>query len=145
MTRRSFTLIDVVEILVHWQAGRAKAESGRSLGIDRATSENTLPAQRRRASARAPTVRAEQSGRSSAWFPELVDPRARSLTHSVIAPFHPVIEEMLKTNAVTTVHERGLEASLTSFRRYVWLELPEQAQRGEVSVSRPAVSPGDEA
>ncbi len=37
MTRRSFTVIDIVEILVHWHAGQKKAEVARSLGVDRGT------------------------------------------------------------------------------------------------------------
>ena len=37
MTRRTFTVIDIVEILVHWHAGRKKAEVARSLGVDRGT------------------------------------------------------------------------------------------------------------
>lgn len=37
MTRRSFTVIDVVEILVHWHAGRPKSEVARVLEVDRST------------------------------------------------------------------------------------------------------------
>ena len=34
MARRTFEMVDVVEILAHWYAGRAKAEVARSLGVD---------------------------------------------------------------------------------------------------------------
>ena len=37
MARRSFTVIDVTEILVHWYAGRPKTELATSLGVDRKT------------------------------------------------------------------------------------------------------------
>ncbi len=37
MARRSFTVIDVTEILVHWNAGRPKTEVADSLGVDRKT------------------------------------------------------------------------------------------------------------
>ncbi len=37
MARRSFTVIDVTEILVHWYAGRSKTELAESLGVDRKT------------------------------------------------------------------------------------------------------------
>ena len=37
MARRSFTAIDVTEILVHWYAGRPKTELAASLGVDRKT------------------------------------------------------------------------------------------------------------
>ena len=37
MTRRTFAVIDIVEVLVHWHAGRKKSEVARSLGVDRGT------------------------------------------------------------------------------------------------------------
>lgn len=37
MTRKTFDMIDVVEVLVDWHAGRKSAEAGRSLGGDRGT------------------------------------------------------------------------------------------------------------
>jgi transposase len=152
MARRSFTVIDVVEILIHWQAGRSKAEIARSLDIDRGTvrkytakaeDEGFVPGP-------SPLGRAEWAALVRGWFPELTDARARSLTHGVIEPYRSRIKEMLKTNTVTTVHQRlrdehGLSVSLTSFRRYVWLEFAEEAKRAEVTVLRPEVEPGDEA
>ena len=37
MARRSFYVIDIVEILVHWYAGRSQHELAASLGVDRKT------------------------------------------------------------------------------------------------------------
>jgi transposase len=37
MTRRTFRAVNIVEILIHWKAGRKKAEVARSLGVDRGT------------------------------------------------------------------------------------------------------------
>ena len=37
MARRTFDVIDVVEILIHWYAGRSKNEMAASLGVDRKT------------------------------------------------------------------------------------------------------------
>jgi len=37
MTRRAFEVIDIVEILQHWHAGRPKAVVATSLGVDRKT------------------------------------------------------------------------------------------------------------
>jgi hypothetical protein len=37
MTRRTFRVVNIVEILIHWKAGRKKAEVARSLGVDRGT------------------------------------------------------------------------------------------------------------
>src|SRR5258707_2929959 len=34
MARRTFSMVDVAEILEHWYAGRPKAEVARSLGVD---------------------------------------------------------------------------------------------------------------
>jgi hypothetical protein len=37
MARRSFDVIDVVEILQHWHAGRLKSQLAVSVGVDRST------------------------------------------------------------------------------------------------------------
>jgi hypothetical protein len=37
MARRTFEVIDVTEILVHWHAGRSKTQMAQSLGVDRKT------------------------------------------------------------------------------------------------------------
>ncbi|MGC8628404.1 MAG: IS21 family transposase, partial [Acidimicrobiales bacterium] len=50
----------------------------------------------------------------------------------------------------TTVHQRlrdeeGLAVGITSFRRWLWRELPEEAKRAQATPWRPGVEPGDEA
>ena len=42
MARRTFDVIDVTEILVHWHAGRSKNEMAQSLGVDRKTLRNRV-------------------------------------------------------------------------------------------------------
>jgi response regulator of citrate/malate metabolism len=37
MARRTFDVIDVTEILMHWHAGRSKNQMAQSLGVDRKT------------------------------------------------------------------------------------------------------------
>lgn len=37
MARRTFDVVDVMEILAHWYAGRSKSEIAESLGLDRKT------------------------------------------------------------------------------------------------------------
>src|SRR5260370_13862760 len=37
MARRTFSMVDVAEILEHWYAGRPKVEVARSLGVDAKT------------------------------------------------------------------------------------------------------------
>ena len=152
MTRRTFTVIDIVEILMHWHAGRKKAEVARSLGVDRGTVAKYTA--RAAAEGHVPggqPLTAEQWGALvHRWFPELVDPRERSLTHETIDVFRADIKEMLETNTATTVHQRlrdehGLDVSLTSFRRYVWREFPEDSLRNIATPPRPEVAAGEEA
>lgn len=152
MARRSFDVIDIVEVLVHWHAGRPKSVVASSLGIDpktvrkyvaKAEAEGIVPGS-------ASLARAEWEGRVRDWFPELVDQRARSLTFAQIDKHRDRIGEMLKTNTVTTVHQRlcdehGLEVGITSFRRYVTAEFAEAAAREQASPPRPPVEPGEEA
>ena len=152
MTRRSFTVIDIVEILVHWSAGRKKAEVARSLGVDRGTvakytakakSEGYVPG-----GEQLPVQRWAEL--AHAWFPELVDPRQRSLTHATIDAHRSEIAQMLKTNTATTVHQRlrdehGLKVGISSFRRYIWRELPEDNLRNIATPPRPEVPAGEEA
>jgi hypothetical protein len=83
--------------------------------------------------------------------PELVTTELRHPKFAEIAPYHELIGEMLKTNTVTTVHqrlrdERGLQVSIASFRRYVWATMPEvESLRGTVTVRKPDPPPGEEA
>jgi len=37
MARRTFDVVDVTEILIHWHAGRSSNEMAASLGVDRKT------------------------------------------------------------------------------------------------------------
>ena len=152
MTRRTFTVIDVVEILLHWHAGRPKAEVARALELDRGTVRKyTAKAE---AEGFVPTVgqlsREEWAALVREWFPELVDPRARSLTHALIEPYRETVKTMLEESTATTVHQRlrdeqGLGVGLTSFRRWLWRELPAEATRAAATSWRPEVDPGEEA
>ena len=44
MARRTFQVIDVVEVLQHWHAGRPKAVVAASLGVDVKTVRKYVPA-----------------------------------------------------------------------------------------------------
>ena len=143
-------MIDVVEILQHWHAGRPKTVVAASLGVDVKTVRKYVqPAE---AEGIAPgdglvLDRAGWAGRVVGWFPELVDARARSRTWPELEARREQIGSMLATNSVATVHQRlrdeeGLSASVTSLRRFVWEVLPDRSQP-TVTVLRPQVPPGE--
>src|SRR6266542_3564434 len=93
MTRRSFHVRDVVEILMHWHAGRKMAVVARSLGVDRGTvSKYVSKARRAGLDVGGPPLSPSQGAALvKEWFPELVDPRHRSLTHSATTPPRPEV------------------------------------------------------
>jgi transposase len=152
MARRSFEVIDIVEVLQHWHAGRPKAVIAESLGVDRKTiGKYVAPAVASGLSPGGPALgRAEWSALVAGWFPELTDKTARSRTFAVIDAHRERIEEMLTTNTAATVHQRlrdehGLSVGVSSFRRYLWLAFPDEVAQDKVTVLRPEVPPGEEA
>ena len=145
-------MIDIVEILVHWHAGRPIAVMAESLGTDRKTIRKYVaPAEAAGLAPGSPPLSRDQwAALVRDWFPGLSDPRARSLTHAAIDAHRERIADMLKTNKPTTVHQRlrdehGLAVGISSFRRYVWLEFPDQALENKVTALRPDVPAGEEA
>ena len=152
MARRAFDVIDVVEVLQHWHAGRSKADVAASVGVDRGTVRKYVaPAEAAGLAPGGPLLsRAEWVELVRGWFPELIDAKARSLTYPEINVHRDRFESMLATNTVTTVHQRlcdehGLGAGISSFRRYVWLEFGDRPSSDAVTVWRPPVTPGGEA
>src|SRR5271155_2174101 len=145
MARRTFDVIDVTEILVHWHAGRSLNEMSGSLGVDRKTIRKYV----------APAVaagivpggaaksEAEWQELAQGWFPELSDTRLRQVTWPAIAVHHDYIAGLLRAGVrMSTIHQRlrdeqGLAASVASFRRYVAANVPEEARRAQVTVWSP--------
>jgi hypothetical protein len=79
MARRSFVMVDVTEVLVHWYAGRSQYEIADSLGLDRRTIRKyTRPAVEAGFTPGGPPV-AEQvwAAQVPEWFPQLTDTRLR--------------------------------------------------------------------
>ena len=84
------------------------------------------------------------------WFPELIDSRLRQSSWPAIEVFHDKIKDLLEEVTVSTIHQRlrdehGLMVSLSSLRRYIAANLPEEVLRAQVTVLRDGPPPGEEA
>jgi transposase len=147
-----FAVVDVVELLRHWQAGDSVSQMARALGLDRKTVRKY--AGRAEAAGMTPggpaLSAAEWAAKVREWFPELADPRARSSVHGQIAPFHDYLKKNLGKTTLATIHQRlrdehGLTVSVASLRRYVRLEFAEEAAEERATVLRDDPPPGEEA
>jgi transposase len=154
MARRSFHVIDITEILVHWYAGRSQYELTDSLGVDRKTIRKYLaPAIAAGFSPPGPPPMAEADWAVLVreWFPALADTRLRQTTWPEIGGHREFIVGQLAAGvSKATIHQRladehGLAASLASLKRYVAAMLPEQDKRERVTVLRDTPPPGSEA
>jgi transposase len=148
-------MIDLVEIYVHWYAGRSQAQIADSLGLDRKTVRKYLaPVVAAGLVPGGPPVMTEADWRvrAQSWFPALVDKGLRQITWPAIDVHRDYITAQLTALVtVSTIHQRlvdeqGLVASVASLRRWVAGNLPEEARRAQVRVLRPGpVEPGSEA
>jgi len=124
MARRTFDVVDVTEILIHWYAGRSQSEVSMSLGVDRKTIRKYLaPAVAAGLVPGGPAMTAADWGELVAgWFPQLADTRLRQTTWPAIAAHHEYIVAMLRVGVTqATIHQRlrdehGLAASVASGR-----------------------------
>ncbi|MFC1421557.1 IS21 family transposase [Streptacidiphilus cavernicola] len=145
-------MVDIVEIYVHWYAGRSKNQLAASLGVDRKTIRKYLaPATAAGITPGGPPMsEGDWAKLVRGWFPELADRKLRQVTWAEIDPHRDYVKSLLETTTVTTIHQRlrdeqKLKVSLTAFRRWVHENLPEMAARSKVTVLRDAVEPGSEA
>jgi hypothetical protein len=151
MARRTFQMIDVVEILQHWHAGRPTLLLSASLGVDPKTVRKYVaPAEVEgiRPGDGLVLDRAGWAAKVALWFPQLVDAHARSSTWPVLEAQRELIGAMLATNTLATVHQRlraehGLTVSVTSLRRYVWDVFPDYRGGPMPTPLRPPVPPGE--
>jgi transposase len=144
MARRTFDVVDVTEIFIHWHAGRSISELSVSLGVDRKTIRKYLqPAVAAGLTPGGPAMSQQDWAELvTRWFPQLADGRLRQVTWPQIAVFHEYISEHLKAGVTqATIHQRlrdehGLTASVASLKRYVAANMAEQVRRGQVVVLR---------
>lgn len=151
MVRRSFAVIDIVEVLEHWYAGRPKAVVADSLGVDRKTIRKYVaPAEAAGlVPGGAPVKTEEWALYVRSWFPELVVPELRNPTFAECIRHHDLIKSLLATNQLATVYQRlrdehGFTASESSLRRYVAVALAEVARADRVTVLKDDPPPGEE-
>ena len=146
-------MIDVVEILQHWYAGRPKREVARSLGVHRETVlKYVMPAEREGLVPGGPAV-SEQEWQAMArrWFPQLYDASLARPTYPLISRHHEEVKRLIEAGVpVSVIHQRladeaGFSSSVASLRRYVRLYFPGEVHRDEVVIWRPEVEAGSEA
>ncbi len=145
-------MVDIVEILVHWYAGRPVTEVAESLGVDRKTVRKYVA--KAKAAGISPGVGHVMSRRDWAalvreWFPEIVDVGLRSDTFVECDRYRDLVRELLEAGcSVSTIWQRladehGLGASRRSLGRYVDAALSE-SKRSRVTVRKPVPPPGAE-
>src|SRR6476659_10991651 len=137
MGRKSFDVVDLIELFAQWEAGRSQVQISESLGWDRKTirkylapaiAEGLVPGG-------PPAGEAVWARRITAWFPRLSDNRSRKVTWPAIEVHRQYIKEQLMDGiAVSTISarlntEKGLTASRSSLRRWIAANLPEGAVR----------------
>ncbi|MGV4989024.1 IS21 family transposase [Streptomyces sp. NRAIS4] len=145
-------MVDIIEIYVHWYAGRSKSELATSLGVDRKTVRKYLaPAELSGITPGGPPMSEDDWAKLiKSWFPELADRRLRQITWDQFDEHRDYISSLLGTVTVTTIHqrlrdERGVQASRSSLHRWIEATLPGETKRSQVTVLRDEVEPGSEA
>jgi hypothetical protein len=151
LARRTFIVIDVVEILEHWYAGRPKVLVAQSLGVDRGTvTKYTTPAVDAGFIPGGPPVTTETwAALARSWFPELMVPELRSEGFAACNRLHDAIASGLATNTLSTVYQRlrdeqALPVSESTLRRYVSVAFADQIAAGQVTVLKDDPAPGEE-
>ncbi len=146
-------MVDLVELFVHWQAGRSQVQISESLGLDRKTVRKYLALAV--ADGLAPggpaCDEAVWAQRVARWFPQVTDGRLRQVTWPAIAAHREYIVGQLQAGVtVSTISarlaaEHGLSASRSSLRRWIAGNLAEVTLRDRASPPKPPAPPGSEA
>jgi len=152
MARRTIEVKNIVELMVHWHAGRRIGEVAESLGVDPKTIRKyTAPAIEAGLVPGGPALSVEEwSALVAGWFPELADRAARAKTWPEIEQHQERIKSWLGVVTIATIHQRlrddhGLTASESSLRRFIWANVDEDTARAAVRVLRDTPPAGEEA
>ena len=144
-------MVDLLELFVHWEAGRSQVQIGESLGLDRKTVRKYLaPAVAEGIGPGVAAGEAVWAERIARWFPEVSDGRLRQVTWPAIAAHRDFIVKQLKDGVtVSTISQRliddeGLSASQSSLRRWIAANLSELTLRDKASPPRPPAAAGSE-
>jgi hypothetical protein len=146
-------MFDLIELYIHWQAGRSQVQLWQSLGIDPKTIRKYLgPAIEAGFGPGGKALTAEQwAERITEWFPGLDDPGARASTWPLIEPHRDRIKGWLDDDVtVATIAQRlrddhVVAVSESSVRRWIATHFAEEVARARVTVPRGAVPAGSEA
>lgn len=145
-------MVDVVEILRHWHAGRRIGQVSSSLAVDPKTVRKyTAKAIEAGLAPGGPPLSEEAwSALVAEWFPNLIDRGLRQVTWPEIEAHRERIKGWLGVVTVATIHQRlrddhGLGASESSLRRFIWANFDEEVARDAVRVLRDTPPAGEEA
>ena len=146
-------MFDLIELYMHWQAGRSQVQLWQSLGMDRKTIHKYLvPAITAGIEPGGEPLSAEQwAERIAEWFPGLDDSGARASTWPLIEAHRDRIKGWLDADVtVATIAQRlrddhEVTALESSVRRWVATHFAEEVARARVTVPRGEVAPGSEA
>ena len=142
-------MIDIVEVLERWYAGRPKLVVAESLGVDRKTIRKYVtPAEEAGFVPGGPPVTTEEWALYvRSWFPELVVPELRNPTFAECVRLHDVIKGAIATNHLATVYQRlrdehGVGANWRAAGPALPPSAPRRRNRGGGRGSAPPIRPG---
>ncbi|MGH7722491.1 MAG: IS21 family transposase [Candidatus Dormibacteria bacterium] len=148
MAGRRFDVADVMDVLQHWQAGRSDRQLSRSFSMGRnRVARITATAEAAGLVRGGPALsRQEWEQRVPILFPERVMPRPGD-GQDELSRVHASIVAGLAASTVTTVWQRlhdegGVEASLSTFRRYVRQNI-RMVRPEDVTVRKEVTPPGE--
>lgn len=150
MGRRALGVVDLVDVYRRWQKGDSPRAIAKATGLAR----NTVRVYVRVAEAAGIERASEVS--PAQWaafvrerFPETESAAARAVWWTELDHYRDEITQRLKDNRVTTVWRRmhddegKIRASLSTFRRYVHVQMPDAVDPGRVVIHGVECAPGE--